>query len=208
MRRGLVTLTLTFLLSLTTMADNSYRHRAIPINYVNGYALIYSLYSENGDYTFDEIVFFEWNDWKGRHEVRHWYLLKNSREPYDTKELREAINERTRQRIMKENDLDEWPEEQPGQSVATPWEPEWRWPSNVSYHAREDGSSHYIINSANKTFEIVTTGKLHRGIGTDDPELLDREILPKEKRTKFQEQFDGKTIPKPSLSSGTNGPSH
>jgi hypothetical protein len=196
MKWGLLVVGLTFLLSLPIMADNSIRYRVVPVNYCDGYAMINHFHSgDNGAVVFDQILFYEWLPEKGRHVVQAWYLLKNSRESANNDEEREAINERTRQKIMKQEGWDKWPEIQPGQPEPTPWMPEWRWPSNLRMRKAEDGT-HYTVTNNAVSFEIVTTCDLQETWTVYDPELVDRDFFPKEKRHGFQERIEnGKALP-------------
>ena len=73
---------LTLLLSSSIMADGSKIYEAAPVTYIDGYAEINHFYDNTHDFVFDQILIWEWNPDKSRHEVRAWALLKKSREPY------------------------------------------------------------------------------------------------------------------------------
>lgn len=165
-------------------ADNSLRYRTTPRTYVDGVAEINHFHDEQARPVFDQILFYEWNKLKGRHDVLGWILLRDSRERI-TEENKAAFEARVKAQVMKENGWEKWPDDEPIPELR-----QWQWPSNLKMYNEPTGTRFVVTKDAN-TFEIITTCRVRETWTQHDPELVEREILAKEKRKGLQEKLDG-----------------
>jgi hypothetical protein len=139
------------------------------------YIEINSFYDDNTSWVFDQLIFRRYNTLEKRDDIIAWRLLKNSRKQYSEEE-KAALQELYKNEILKASNRKEWPTD-----LKVPFVPEWIGIGNdfivkdqyIEFEDVKDVSRRVYFN-----FMIHTHTQY-------DPELLERDILPKEKRVEL-----------------------
>lgn len=135
---------------------------------------------EKGRIVFDQIIFLDHNEYQSRYLVRDWRLIKDGRKNYTAEEIQ----------VKRKEARDKWFEEQKFNTAAKEyynevcvWNPEYGYSKTLNI----DHQNKCVTWQDGEFLRKVRwTDGFHHTTTQEDPELLDRDLFPKDSRAKLR----------------------